>query len=176
MLMEKLNAQHLARLHDHLIQTGTDPALLTELLDHLVCETEHYLWIGLPVESAMDKALLEASAGTVRELHRTYRRELRLSGTQLELASKDDIVFEFRNKAYGAYALRQAYPQTLRNAIIMTLGLCMMGMTLLHLMGHGTFSYFSRWGAVWLGGLASVAFAGFSWYLQHQRQHTLSMH
>lgn len=174
--MEKLNPQHVNRLHDHLIQTGTNPALITELLDHLVCEVEHYLWIGLPFESAMDKALLEADAGAVRDLRRTYQRELSLSGTQLELASKDDIVFEFRNKAYGAYALRQAYPITLRNAIIMTIGLCMMLMTLLQIMGRGTFSYFSLWGGIWLAGLAGVTFAGFSWYLQHERQRTLTMH
>lgn len=172
--MEKLNSQHVARLHDHLIRTGTDPALIGELLDHLVCETEHYRWIGLPIESAMDKALLDADAGAVRDLRRTYRRELRMSETQLELASKDDIVFEFRNKAYGAYALRQAYPQTLRNAIIMTIGLCMMGITLLQIVGRGTFSYFSLWGGIWLAGLAGVAFAGFSWYLQHDRQRTLT--
>ncbi|GAB3639400.1 hypothetical protein [Spirosoma arcticum] len=174
--MEKLNPQHVARLHDHLIRTGTNPALINELLDHLVCEVEHYQWIGLPFESAMDKALLEADAGTVRDLHQTYQRELSRDGTQPELASKDDIVFEFRNKAYGAYALRQAYPQTLRNAIIMTLGLCMMGMTLLHIMGRGTFSYFSLWGGIWLMGLAGVTFALFSWHLQHERQRTLTMH
>ena len=174
--MEKLNPQQVARLHDHLIQTGNDPALINELLDHLVCEVEHYLWIGLPFASAMDKALLEADAGAVRDLRRTYQRELRMSQTQLDLASKDDIIFEFRNKAYGAYALRQAYPQTLRNAIIMTIGLCMMGMTLLQIMGRGTFSYFSLWGGIWLAGLAGVAFAGFSGYLQHERQRTLTTH
>ena len=172
--MEKLNPQQVARLHDHLILTGTNPALTSELLDHLVCEVEHYLWIGLPFASAMDKALLDADAGAVRDLHRTYQRELRMSETQLELASKDDIVFEFRNKAYGAYALRQAYPATLRNAIIMTIGLCMMGMTLLQIMGRGTFSYFSFWGGIWLVGLASVTFALLSGYLQHERQRTLT--
>ncbi|WP_080239262.1 hypothetical protein [Spirosoma rigui] len=174
--MEKLDLYHVARLHDHLIQSGTDPVLIDELLDHLVCEVEHYIWIGLPFESAMEKALLEANAGVVQELRQHYQREVRLSGPALEKASKDDIVFEFRNKDYGAYALRQSYPINLRNATIMTLGLCMMLMTLLHLMGHGTFSYFSPWGAVWLAGLASVTFAGFSWYLQHEQQRTLTVH
>jgi hypothetical protein len=174
--MEKLNPQHVARLREHLIQTSTDPALINELLDHLVCEVEHYQWIGLPFESAMDKALLEADAGAVRDLHRTYQQELSLGGTQPELASKDDIVFEFRNKAYGAYALRQAYPQTLRNAIIMTLGLCMMGMTLLQIVGRGTFSYFSLWGGIWLTGLASVTFALLNGYLHYERQRTLFLH
>ncbi len=168
--MEKLNPQHVARLRNHLIQTGTNPNLIIELLDHLVCEVEHYMWIGLPFESAMNKALLEADAGTVRDLHRTYQRELRLSGTQLELASKDDIVFEFRNKAYGAYALRQAYPQTLRNAIIMTLGLCMILIALIQILSRGTFSYWSIWGAVWLTGLVIVTLVGLNWYVQLERQ------
>lgn len=174
--MEKLDPQHVARLHDHLMRTGTDPALFTELLDHLVCEVEHYQWIGLPVESAMDKALLEAGAGTVRDLHQSYQHALGMSGKPPALASKDDIVFEFRNKAYGAYALRQAYPTTLRNAIIMTLGLCMMGMTLLEIISRGVFSYFSLWGGVWLAGLAGVTYAGLSWYLQHERQQILTTH
>lgn len=174
--MEKLNPQHVARLRDHLIRTGTDPALLAELLDHLVCEVDYYQWIGLPLESAMDKALLDADAGAVQDLHQTYQRELSLGGTQPELTSKDDIVFEFRNKAYGAYALRQAYPQTLRNAIIMTLGLCMMGMTLLQIVGRGTFSYFSLWGGIWLTGLGGVTFALLNGYLHNDRQRTLFLH
>ena len=168
--MDKLNPQHVAQLRDHLIRTGTDPALMDELLDHLVCEVEYYQWIGLPFESAMDKALLDADAGVVQDLRRAYQRELRLSGTQLELASKDDIVFEFRNKAYGAYALRQAYPQTLRNATIMTIGICMILMALVQMLSRGTFSYWSTWGAIWLMGLVAVTFAGLSWYVQHERQ------
>lgn len=168
--METLNPQHIARLHDHLIRHGADPTLLTELLDHLICETEYYLFIGLPVESAIDKVLLEADADVVRNLRRTYQRELSLSGSQLEQATKDDIVFQFRNKAYGAYDLRQAYPHTLRDALILALGLCLMGMALLQMIGQGTFSYFSLWGAIWLSGLICVAFVGFNWYLQRERQ------
>ncbi|MBC3784121.1 hypothetical protein [Spirosoma utsteinense] len=174
--METLNPQQVARLHDHLIRTCPNAALIDELLDHLACEVEHYMWIGLPFESAMDKALLEVNAGVVRELRQTYQRELGLRGSRLEKASKDDIVFEFRNKAYGAYALRQAYPQNLRNATIMTLSLCMLLMAVMHMVGHGTFSYFSSWGAVWLTGLAGITFVGFNWHLHQEGTQTLNLH
>ena len=43
-----------------------------------------------------------------------------------ERATLDDIVFEFRNKAYGAYDLRQNYPTVLRNALILGITLFLM--------------------------------------------------
>ena len=43
-----------------------------------------------------------------------------------ERATLDDIVFEFRNKAYGAYDLRQNYPTALRNALILGITLFLM--------------------------------------------------
>lgn len=171
--MEKLNPEQVAQLYNHLNQIGTSDALIGELLDHLACEVEYYLWIGLPFQSAMDKALLEANSGAMGQLRSSYQRELSLSGSQLQFASKDDIVFQFRNKAYGAYALRQAYPKTLRNAIIMTLGLCMVLLALVQMISRGTFSYWSIWGAIWVGGLSAVTFAGFSWYLQDAQKLTV---
>lgn len=174
--MEKLNPQHIARLRDHLIRHGADQALLSELLDHLICEAEYYLWIGLPAQSAIDKVLLDADAHVVRDLRQTYQRELSLSGEQLDQASKDDIVFQFRNKSYGAYDLRRSYPTTLRDALIMALGLCLMGMALVQMISQKTFSYFSLWGAIWLGGLVAVTLVGFNWYVQRERQRTVSTH
>ncbi|MGF7214915.1 hypothetical protein GGR92_001055 [Spirosoma lacussanchae] len=168
--MEKLNPQQVARLYDHLVRSGTDTDLLPELLDHLACEVEYYIWLGLPFESAMDKALMEADVNAVQTLRQTYQRELSLSGLQLESASKDDILFQFRNKAYGAYYLRQAYPTALRNAFGLTLGLFMMLIGLMHMIGRGSFSYFSIWGALWLGGLVAVTLASLSWYLENERQ------
>ncbi len=171
--MEKLTAQQVIRLHAYLIQAGADNALVDELLDHLACDVEYYMWLGLPFESAFAKTRLEVPAEAIRQLHQTYRHELTLTDAQLEQASLDDIVFQFRNKAYGAYDLRQSYRKTLRNAFMMALGLCLMGMALLHMIGRGTWSYWSPWGAVWLGGLSAVTFAGFSWYLQHLRENEL---
>ena len=43
-----------------------------------------------------------------------------------ERATLDDIVFEFRNKAYGAYDLRQNYPTALRNALVLGITLFLM--------------------------------------------------
>ncbi len=43
-----------------------------------------------------------------------------------ERATLNDIVFEFRNKAYGAYDLRQNYPTALRNALILGITLFLM--------------------------------------------------
>ncbi|GAB3554080.1 hypothetical protein [Spirosoma fluminis] len=171
--MEKLNPQQVARLYDHLIQLGTSDSLISELLDHLACEVEYYMWIGLPFEPAFDKALLEANAGSLHQLRKTYQKELTLTETQLREATLDDIVFQFRNKAYGAYDLRRTYRQTLRNSIIMTLGICMMLMALVQMISRGTWSYWSSWGAIWLVGLIAVTFAGFSWYLQHEQQNDL---
>jgi hypothetical protein len=171
--MGKLNPQQVARIENHLLQTGNGDALQSELLDHLACQIEYYMWTGYTFEAAFDKTRLEIDDKTIRQLRKTYQKELTLTETQLQEASLDDIVFQFRNKAYGAYDLRRNYPQTLRNAIIMTLGLCMMLMALMHMVSRGTWSYWSIWGAIWLIGLAGVTYAGFSWYLQHEQQKEL---
>jgi hypothetical protein len=168
--MKKLNPQQVARLHEHLIQTGASDALINELIDHLGCEIEHYLWKGYPFELALAQAIREADGGTVRDLSQRYQHELRLTDAQLQEASLDDIVFQFRNKSYGAYDLRQAYPKNLRNAILIALGLCMMLMALMQMVSQHSWSYWSPWGAVWLLGLGAVTFASVSWYLQHQKE------
>ncbi|UFH53415.1 hypothetical protein [Spirosoma sp. KNUC1025] len=173
--MEKLNPQQVAILHNHLVHSGSTDALLDELLDHLACEVEYYMWIGLPFESALNAVLEQANVKAVRHLQATYQTELAMTDEQLQRASLDDIVFEFRNKAYGAYDLRQAYRISLRNAFIMAIGLCMMLMAIMDLMSHKTWSYLSVSGLVWLAGLCAVTFAGGSWYLQHIRQQQLSI-
>ena len=173
--MEKLSSQQLNTLHNHLIRTGSNDALIHKLLDHLACEVEYYMWIGLPFEAAMNTVLEQANVKTVRHLSNTHQTELVMTDEQLRQASLDDIVFEFRNKAYGAYDLRRAYRITLRNAFIMALGLCMMGMAMIDLVSHRTWSYLSLSGAVWLIGLSAVTFASISWYLQHIRQQQLTV-
>lgn len=174
--MEKLSPQQVATLHNHLIQTGLSDALISELLDHLACEVEYYCWLGLPFDSALSAVLEEANVKAVRHLRESYQLALAMTDEQLKQASLDDIVFEFRNKAYGAYDLRRAYPTTLRNAFIMALGLCMMVMAMMDGISRGTWSYVSLSGAVWLIGLSGVTFAVVSWYLQHLRQQQLYMH
>jgi hypothetical protein len=171
--MEKLSPQQLSTLHNHLIHTGSADALVYELLDHLACEVEYYLWIGLPFDAALETVLEQANIKAVQQLRNTYNTQLAMTDEQLRQASLDDIVFEFRNKLYGAYDLRQAYRVTLRNAFFMAIGLCMMGMTILNGISRGSWSYFSLWGACWLVGLCGVTFAVVSWYLQHLRQQQL---
>ncbi|GAB3909269.1 hypothetical protein GCM10028803_46560 [Larkinella knui] len=157
--MEKLNPQQVEILYRHLVLNGTDEALFEELLDHLACEVEHYMWIGLPFETALDKVQLEANAKAVKYLRKTYQIELTMNEDQLRQADLDDIVFQFRNKAYGAYDLRQEYRTSLRTAMLMTVGLVLMLMALLTIFSAGKWSYLSVWGAVWLVGLLSFSYA-----------------
>lgn len=168
--MKKLSPEQLNQLRHHLIRTGSTDALLDELVDHLACEVERYLWLGQPFELALQTVVAEANAKAVEHLRAKYQTELTLTDEQLRQASLDDIVFQFRNKAYGAYDLRRAYRTTLRNAFIMAIGLCLMLMSGLNAVSHHTWSYTSGWGLAWIVGLAGVTFAGVSWYLQHIRQ------
>jgi hypothetical protein len=173
--MEKLSPQQLATLHNHLIHSGSTNALINELLDHLACEVEQLMWIGLPFETAMNTVLEEANIKAIRHLRDSYQIELAMTDEQLSQASLDDIVFEFRNKAYGAYDLRRAYPITLRNAFIMTISLCMMLMSMIDSLSRHSWSYVSLGGIVWLVGLSGVTFVVVSWYIQRIRYQQLSM-
>lgn len=157
--MEKLNPQQIDTLFRHLVWNGTDEALFEELLDHLACEVEHYMWIGLPFEKALEKVQLEADAKAVKHLRKTYQAELTMSEKQLQQADLDDIVFQFRNKAYGAYDLRQEYRSSLLTALLMTVGMVMMFMSLLTSFNAGQWSYLSVWGLVWMVGLLCFSFA-----------------
>ncbi|GAB3886273.1 hypothetical protein [Spirosoma agri] len=171
--MEKLSPQQLATLHNHLIHTGSTDVLINELIDHLACEVEHYMWIGLPFDTALKTVLEQANLKAVRHLRDTYSTELAMTDEQLREASLDDIVFEFRNKSYGAYDLRRAYRSTLRNAFIMTISLFMMLMAIMDGLSHRTWSYLSPWGAVWLVGLCGVTYVVVNWYTHYERQQAL---
>ncbi|MCB2409468.1 energy transducer TonB [Hymenobacter lucidus] len=49
-----------------------------------------------------------------------------MNTTNLHTASFDDIVFEGRNKAYGAFVLRQLYNRHLARALAITVALCLL--------------------------------------------------
>lgn len=166
--MQKLSTAQVKQLHDHLIRQGATDALLYELLDHLVCEVEHYMWIGLPFDTAFDKVLLEASDKAVHYLNATYHTTM--DPNALKGVTLDDIVFEFRNKQYGAYDLRQSYRLSMRNALILGIGLFLMLISGLSIFQHRGFSYWSPLGALWLIGISCVGFAVGSWFLQSLRQ------
>lgn len=169
--MEKLSPQQLAQLHRHLIHNGSDDALVTELVDHMACEVEHYMWIGLPFETAIEKALLEANPNAVAYLTETYQREFLLAEEQTQTASLDDIVFEYRNKAYGAYHNRQMYKASLWNALFASIGIFLMIVGLSAGMKAGKWTYLSLWGGMWLVGLCCLIYSFLSWYIQRMRHH-----
>jgi hypothetical protein len=134
--MKKLTDNQLESIHTHLLGASPDDALRSELFDHLACQVEEAMRGGLSFESAWREVTTEASAGMVRSLKNHYRRELALAGESLQQATLTEIVFECRNKSYGAYPLRQAYPNTLMNALAMGTGLfIILFLTGLHLLG-----------------------------------------
>lgn len=167
--MKKLTPQQLNQLHDHLIRNSTNDVLVNELLDHLACEVEEYLWKGYNFDLALEKVTQEANTMAVKYLRETYQHEVAMTDEQLQNASLDDIIFEFRNKAYGAYDLRQAYPFALRNALILGIGLFLMLMAFLSGMAQGSWSFFSTSGLVWIMGLCAVAFSVGTWFYKNQQ-------
>ncbi|KAB7732098.1 hypothetical protein F5984_07760 [Rudanella paleaurantiibacter] len=166
--MQKLSTAQIKQLHDHLIRQGASDALLYELLDHLICEVEHYMWIGLPFEAALDKVLLEASHTAVHYLNQTYQTAM--DADAMRGATLDDIVFEFRNKYYGAYDLRQSYRLSLLNALLLGIGAFLMLVVWVAAFNQRSFSYLSPLGLLWLVGVSCVGVAVGSWFLHNLRQ------
>jgi hypothetical protein len=124
--MKKLTTSQLESLYNHLLAATPDDVLQGELLDHLACQTEEAMHRGLSFEAARLEVLAEAGTGQVRALKSSYRQELALAGDSLQQASLTEIVFEYRNKSYGAYPIRQAYPGTVLNALFMGTALFIM--------------------------------------------------
>ncbi|MFN8345882.1 MAG: hypothetical protein U0X91_12795 [Spirosomataceae bacterium] len=168
--MKKLTPQQLTKLHDHLIRNNTNDVLLNELLDHLACEAEAYLWKGYNFDLALETIAREANTKAVKYLSETYRHEVAMTDEQLREASLDDIIFEFRNKAYGAYDLRQSYPFALRSALILGIGLFLMLMAFLSGMAQGSWDFFSASGAMWIVGLCGVTYAIGTWFFKKSPQ------
>ncbi len=162
--MEKLTSSQLTLLQNHLIGAGSNDALLGELADHLACEVERYIQLGSPFEAALSKVLPEVNSKAVKYLRETYQHETAMTIEQLQDASLDDIVFEFRNKAYGAYDLRQAYPNALKKAFFLGIGIFLMLMAVLQGFSVGQWSFNSSLMLVWVLGVSSVGYAAWVWY------------
>jgi len=173
--MKKLTPQQLDKLHSHLIRNGSNDALMGELLDHLACEAETYLWKGYNFELALEKVTQEANLKAVKYLRETYQHDLAMTDEQLQNATLDDIVFEFRNKAYGAYDLRRSYPLALRNALMLGIGLFMMLMAFLSGLTNREWSFMSAIGLMWLTGLCAVTYAIGTWFYENQRRKFLKI-
>jgi periplasmic protein TonB len=115
--MKQLTDNHIQELRRYLERAGTSPLLLPELLDHLVCEAEERLWEGSTFgEIREDLSRLAAPtvlSGLARE------RKLLLEAE----ATLTDLVFENRNRQYGAYVLRRDYRSTMQRATLLGVGL-----------------------------------------------------
>jgi|GEM_PF-1035392 len=165
--MKKLTPQQLSVLHNHLIRNGSNDVLMGELIDHLACEVEGYLWKGYNFELALEKISAQANAKSIQYLRENYQRDLAMTDEQLQEATLDDIVFEFRNKAYGAYELRQSYQSTLRTAFFMGIGLFFMIVALSGGLTAQKWSFSSPLMLLWGLGVSCVAYAVWNWYLKN---------
>jgi protein TonB len=111
--MKRLQENRIAQLAKYLQGSKLDPELFSEILDHLACEAEEKLWDGSSFEQAYTKILETADLQTLHHLSVDYQNLLAME------KSLDDIVFENRNKQYGAYMLRKSYGQTMQKSVLM---------------------------------------------------------
>lgn len=165
--MKKLTSQQLSALHNLLIRNGSNDALMGELLDHLACEVETYLWKGYNFELALEKISQEANAKALQYLRENYQHSVAMTEAQLQEATLDDIIFEFRNKEYGAYNLRQSYQSALRTALFMGMGLFLMIVALSGGLFAKQWSFSSPLMLLWALGVSSVAYAVGNWYFKN---------
>lgn len=108
--MKRLNDQRISEFYSYLKDSGLSEALLPELLDHLSCEAEERLWKGDSLERVVDTLQVEVDTETLKQLNIDLKHLLAMED------SLNDIVFENRNKLYGAYALRSEYGNTIQRA------------------------------------------------------------
>ena len=165
--MKKLTSQQLSALHNLLIRNGSNDALMGELIDHLACEVEEYLWKGYNFDLALEKVGQEANVKALQYLRENYQHSVAMSEAQLQEATLDDIVFEFRNKEYGAYNLRQSYQSALRTALFMGMGLFLMIVALSGGLVAKQWSLDSPLMLLWALGVSSVAYAVGNWYYKN---------
>lgn len=111
--MKRLQENRIAQLSKYLQASKLDPELLPEILDHLACEAEERLWDGNSFQQAYDKIVADADLKTLHHLSVDHKNLLAMDKTL------DDIVFEGRNKQYGAYQLRRGYGQTMQRSVLM---------------------------------------------------------
>lgn len=164
--MKTLTPPQIRELQTNLYRSGATPAQTNALLPLLANEVEHYMWIGLPFDSALHKVQLDADFNPLAYLRRKHQNALVTTEEELERMSLDDIVFANRNKAYGAYDLRKTYNRALINAFVMTIGLLLLGLSAMQAYQPGEWTYLSWSGAAWIAGILMVGFAGFRFYVE----------
>jgi periplasmic protein TonB len=111
--MKRLQDNRIETLRKYLQAAKVDPELFPEILDHLSCEAEERLWDGKSFEQAYNGIVEVADPKTLLFLSAETKHLLAME------KSLNDIVFEGRNKLYGAYALRKGYKQTMQRAVLL---------------------------------------------------------
>jgi periplasmic protein TonB len=111
--MKRLQENRIDQISKYLQASKLDPELLPEILDHLACEAEESLWDGKPFERIYQDMVKAADAQTLLNLSVDHQNLLAME------KSLNDIVFENRNKSYGAYDLRRGYGQTIQRSVVM---------------------------------------------------------
>ena len=110
--MKRLQKNRIEQLNKYLQAAKLDSELLPEILDHLACEAEERLWDGDSFEQAFNGIVETADSQTLHNLSIDHQNLLAME------KSLNDIVFEGRNKLYGAYALRKGYGQTMQRSVL----------------------------------------------------------
>lgn len=111
--MKRLQENRIDQISKYLQASKLDPELLPEILDHLACEAEESLWDGKSFEQIYQNMVNTADVQTLLNLSVDHQNLLAME------KSLNDIVFENRNKSYGAYDLRKGYGQTVQRAVVM---------------------------------------------------------
>lgn len=111
--MKRLQENRIDQISRYLQASKLDPELLPEILDHLACEAEESLWDGKSFEHIYQDMVKTADAQTLLNLSVDHQNLLAME------KSLNDIVFENRNKSYGAYDLRKGYGQTVQRSVVM---------------------------------------------------------
>ena len=165
-VMKTLTPAQEDHLRTQLYKAGATPSQAVSLLPLFSQEVAHFMWIGLPFETALDKVELEADHNPVHYLREKHAHTLVVPDEQLNELDLDEIVFANRNRAYGAYDLRKAYNRAIVNALMMTLGLVLMILAAMDAYQQGKWVYASWSGGAWIAGIFLVAFAGFRFYVE----------
>ena len=111
--MKRLQENRIELLSNYLKKNGLTPELLPEILDHLACEAEERLWDGDSFERAFSGIVEAADPDTLQILSVEHNHLLAMEKTL------NDIVFEGRNKSYGAYQLRKGYNSTMQRSVLL---------------------------------------------------------
>ena len=164
--MKKLTSTQLETLERHLIRNGSTDHLMTELLDHICCDVEGLMNKGISFETSLEQVLPEVNSKAIKYLRENYQHTTAMSDQQLAEADLDDIVFEFRNKAYGAYDLRRNYPNALKKAFFLGIGIFCMIFALTSGIIAKEWSFTGPTMLLWVVGLACVAYVVSNWYAE----------